>query len=183
MPSFIIAWSGLKTVFIFVLIKKVVMRMVLVVVDIYVYVDVEVYVDLFWCSFWWRCWYWLHNLRKVAWHEERWYGEVETPSERCEMWEVAGRGRFIWYGMLILKHARLWSIVPLAMGCCSKWKQSLFCEPGFEILLSLCMRSPNTYLAIYVFKGGCWGIEDAFLPFSTDYRKFQDPRLSCQSEG
>ena len=60
---------------------------------------------------------------------------------------------------------------------------SFFCEPAFEILLSLCMRSPNTYLAIYVFKGGCWGIEDAFLPFSTDYRKFQDPRLSCQSEG
>ena len=169
------------------MIAQVVLRMVLVVVDIDVYVDVEVYVDLFWCSFWWRCWYWywywLQNLRKVAWHEERCNGEVETPSEWCEMWEVAMRGRFILYGMLILNHTRFWSIVPLAIGCCSKWKQSLFCEPGFEILLSLCMRSPNTYLAIYVFKGGCWGIEDAFLPFSTDYRKFQDPRLSCQSEG
>ena len=82
---------------------------------------------------------------KVAWHEERWYGEVETPSERCKMWEVAWRGRLIWYGMLILKHATPWSIVPLAIGCCSKWKQSLFCEPAFEILLSLCMRSPNTF--------------------------------------
>ena len=55
--------------------------------------------------------------------------------------------RFLFSSSYFVFH-KIANKVPSALGCSSKWRIP-FCEPAFEVLSSLCMRSPNTNVQIF----------------------------------